>query len=63
MKISTRTLTMPNIHFILADEMINSLTRIKNIPISCNLRCFKQNCKLNCVVNKQYCKLIKMSIF
>ena len=48
MKISTRALTMPNIHFTLADEMSNSLARIKNIPISCNLRCFKQNCKLNC---------------
>ena len=47
-EISTHALTMPNIHFILADEMSNSLTRIKNIPISCNLRCFKQNCKLNC---------------
>ena len=45
MKISNHALTMPNIHFILADEMSNSLTRIKN---SCNLRCFKQNCKLNC---------------
>ena len=37
MKISTHALTMPNIHFILADEMSNSLTRIKNIPISCNI--------------------------
>ena len=50
MKISTHTLTtnVCQIFIFLADETSKSLTRIKNIPISCNLRFLKTSIYLEC---------------
>ena len=61
MKISTHTLTtnICQIFIFLADETSKSLTRIKNIPISCNLRFFKQNCDLNVNVNLRRLTVVK----